>query len=46
VNTCLTHYEDGENFILHPQGIKIGSTIISSTNVPILVGNALPLSVV
>ncbi|KAH9530516.1 hypothetical protein CY35_20G007600, partial [Sphagnum magellanicum] len=44
-NICLTHYEDGEKrYILHPRGIKIGGTVISSIDIPILVGNALPLS--
>ncbi|KAH9530622.1 hypothetical protein CY35_20G013600 [Sphagnum magellanicum] len=44
-NICLTHYEDGEKrYILHPRGIKIGGTVISSIDAPILVGNALPLS--
>ncbi len=46
-NICFTHYEDGEKqYILHPWGIKIGGTIISSIDAPILVGNALPLSMV
>jgi large subunit ribosomal protein L2 len=44
-NICLTHYEDGEKqYILHPQGIKIGGIVISNIEAPILVGNALPLS--
>jgi large subunit ribosomal protein L2 len=46
-NICLVHYEDGEKkYILHPRGLKIGDTIISSNEAPILVGNALPLSAV
>jgi len=46
-NICFTQYEDGEKwYILHPQGIKTGSTVISSINIPILVGNALLLSLV
>ena len=46
-NICLVHYEDGEKrYILHPRGIKIGDTIISSNEAPILIGNALPLSAV
>jgi large subunit ribosomal protein L2 len=46
-NICLIHYEDGEKrYILHPRGIKIGDTIISSNEAPILIGNALPLSAV
>lgn len=44
-NICLVHYEDGEKrYILHPRGIKIGDTIISSNEAPILIGNALPLT--
>nr|QCD15728.1 ribosomal protein L2 [Osmunda japonica] len=42
---CLVNYGDGENkYILHPRGIKIGDTIISGPEAPILSGNALPLS--
>nr|YP_010189057.1 ribosomal protein L2 [Ulota hutchinsiae]QZJ48009.1 ribosomal protein L2 [Ulota hutchinsiae] len=42
-NICLVNYEDGEKrYILHPRGIKIGDTIISSNEAPILIGNALP----
>jgi len=44
-NICLVYYEDGEKrYILHPRGIKIGDTIISSNEAPILIGNALPLT--
>nr|YP_010917752.1 ribosomal protein L2 [Encalypta ciliata]UVG41338.1 ribosomal protein L2 [Encalypta ciliata] len=44
-NICLVHYGDGEKrYILHPRGIKIGDTIISSNEAPILIGNALPLT--
>lgn len=46
-NICLVQYEDGEKrYILHPRGIQIGDTIISSNEAPILIGNALPLSAV
>lgn len=46
-NICLIRYEDGEKrYILHPRGLKIGDTIISNIEAPILVGNALPLSAV
>nr|YP_010290221.1 ribosomal protein L2 [Passiflora cirrhiflora]YP_010290241.1 ribosomal protein L2 [Passiflora cirrhiflora]ULO25992.1 ribosomal protein L2 [Passiflora cirrhiflora]ULO26012.1 ribosomal protein L2 [Passiflora cirrhiflora] len=42
---CLIHYGDGEKrYILHPRGTLIGDTIISGTEVPIKMGNALPLS--
>lgn len=44
-NICLVHYEDGEKkYILQPRGIKIGDTIVSSSEAPILIGNALPLT--
>ncbi|KAK6767609.1 hypothetical protein RDI58_035143 [Solanum bulbocastanum] len=44
---CLIHYGDGERrYILHPRGAIIGDTILSGTEVPIKMGNALPLSAV
>nr|YP_009758195.1 ribosomal protein L2 [Corydalis conspersa]QIM61591.1 ribosomal protein L2 [Corydalis conspersa] len=44
---CLIHYGDGEKrYILHPRGARIGDTIRSGTEVPISMGNALPLSAV
>ncbi|TYH19473.1 hypothetical protein ES288_A05G354900v1, partial [Gossypium darwinii] len=43
---CLIHYGDGKKrYILHPRGAIIGDTIVSGTEVPIKMGNALPLSV-
>uniref|UniRef100_A0A0K1ZXD9 Large ribosomal subunit protein uL2c n=1 Tax=Goodenia decursiva TaxID=1161802 RepID=A0A0K1ZXD9_9ASTR len=42
---CLIHYRDGEKrYILHPRGAIIGDTIVSGTEVPIQMGNALPLT--
>nr|YP_010581444.1 ribosomal protein L2 [Triphyophyllum peltatum]UZT27849.1 ribosomal protein L2 [Triphyophyllum peltatum] len=42
---CLIHYGDGEKrYILHPRGAIIGDTIVSGTEVPIKIGNALPLT--
>nr|YP_010974663.1 ribosomal protein L2 [Amyema quandang]WNR57116.1 ribosomal protein L2 [Amyema quandang]WNR57178.1 ribosomal protein L2 [Amyema quandang]WNR57240.1 ribosomal protein L2 [Amyema quandang] len=42
---CLIHYGDGEKrYILHPKGAIIGETIVSGTEVPIKMGNALPLT--
>ncbi|KAL5805833.1 hypothetical protein ACOSQ3_028740 [Xanthoceras sorbifolium] len=35
-----------KRYILHPRGAIIGDTIVSSTEVPIKMGNALPLSAV
>jgi ribosomal protein L2 len=46
-NICFTQYEDGEKqYILHPRGIKIRGIVIFNIDVPILVGNTVPLSVV
>nr|UGV24085.1 ribosomal protein L2 [Wikstroemia indica]UGV24163.1 ribosomal protein L2 [Wikstroemia nutans] len=43
---CLIHYGDGEKrYILHPRGAIIGDTIVSGTEVPIKMGNALPLRI-
>nr|YP_010715508.1 ribosomal protein L2 [Todea barbara]WDE24590.1 ribosomal protein L2 [Todea barbara] len=42
---CLVNYGDGEKkYVLHPRGIKVGDTIISSPEAPILSGNAPPSS--
>ncbi|MBI4404889.1 MAG: 50S ribosomal protein L2 [Deltaproteobacteria bacterium] len=41
---ALVHYTDGEKrYILAPVGLKVGSSIITSENADILIGNALPL---
>ena len=41
---ALVQYEDGEKrYILHPNGLQVGATIIASENAPIEVGNAMPL---
>ncbi len=40
----LVQYEDGEKrYILHPENLAVGTTIISGPNAPFEVGNALPL---
>lgn len=42
---ALLHYQDGEKrYILHPRGLKLGESIVSSFTAPIIIGNALPLS--
>ena len=42
---ALVEYQDGEKrYILAPQGIKVGQTVVSGTSVAPEVGNALPLS--
>ncbi|VEU75113.1 50S ribosomal protein L2 [Mycoplasmopsis maculosa] len=46
-NICLLAYADGEKrYILAPEGIKVGQTVISGSDnsIDILVGNALPLT--
>jgi large subunit ribosomal protein L2 len=41
---ALLTYADGEKrYILQPNGLKVGDTIVAGTNVDILAGNALPL---
>ena len=42
---ALVLYEDGEKrYILQPNGLKVGTTIIAGPDSPIETGNALPLS--
>nr|YP_009863006.1 ribosomal protein L2 [Anthoceros punctatus]YP_009863096.1 ribosomal protein L2 [Anthoceros agrestis]QKD76461.1 ribosomal protein L2 [Anthoceros punctatus]QKD76551.1 ribosomal protein L2 [Anthoceros agrestis] len=42
---CLTYYEDGEKkYIPYLQGMRIGDSVVSSTEAPISIGNALPLT--
>ncbi|MEQ8359379.1 MAG: 50S ribosomal protein L2 [Cytophagales bacterium] len=42
---ALLYYADGfKTYILAPQGLKVGQTVISGEGVPPEVGNALPLS--
>lgn len=44
-NICLLTYLDGEKrYILAPEGIKVGQTVISGSDADILVGNCLPLA--
>jgi large subunit ribosomal protein L2 len=41
---ALLHYSDGEKrYILAPEGLKVGSTVIAGSGSDIIVGNALPL---
>jgi large subunit ribosomal protein L2 len=41
---ALLHYQDGEKrYIIQPDGLKIGQTVMSGPEADILVGNALPL---
>src|SRR5919198_825227 len=42
---ALLHYVDGEKrYILAPNGLQVGGTVMSGPDADILVGNALPLS--
>ncbi len=44
---ALVEYQDGERrYILHPEGLRKGDTIISGDSVEIKTGNALPLRVI
>ncbi len=41
---ALLHYADGEKrYIIHPDGLKVGATVMSGPQADILVGNSLPL---
>lgn len=43
-NISLISYEDGEKrYILHPENLKVGDTILSGQSLSIKIGNALPL---
>ena len=42
---ALLHYADGEKrYIIAPNGLKVGDTVVSSANADIKPGNALPLT--
>lgn len=42
---ALLHYQDGEKrYILHPRGLFVGDTVISDFDIPIKIGNSLPLN--
>ncbi|MBK4732900.1 50S ribosomal protein L2 [Oxynema sp. CENA135] len=42
---ALLHYQDGEKrYILHPNGLQVGSEVIAGPESPLEVGNALPLA--
>jgi large subunit ribosomal protein L2 len=43
-NIALLHYADGEKrYILAPQGLQVGATVVSGLNAEIQPGNAMPL---
>jgi large subunit ribosomal protein L2 len=42
---CLLNYQNGlKGYIIHPQGLEIGSEVMSSNEAPSTPGNALPLN--
>jgi large subunit ribosomal protein L2 len=42
---ALIYYKDGEKrYILHPNNLNVGDTIISGLDIPLAIGNTLPLS--
>jgi large subunit ribosomal protein L2 len=44
---ALLHYVDGEKrYILAPEGLKVGTQVLSGTDAPVAVGNSLPLSAI
>jgi large subunit ribosomal protein L2 len=44
---ALLHFVDGEKrYILQPKSLSVGDSIISDFNVPISIGNALPLNMI
>ena len=44
-NIALLHYVDGEKrYIVAPDGLQVGTQVVSSKDAPINIGNALPLS--
>jgi len=44
-NIALLHYADGEKaYIIAPNGLQVGQTVMSGDNVEIRVGNCLPLA--
>ncbi len=46
-NIALLQYEDGEKrYIIAPQGLKVGDTVVSGEGADIVPGNALPLSAI
>jgi large subunit ribosomal protein L2 len=46
-NIALINYQDGEKrYILHPENLNIGDSIIAGKNFPIRIGNALPLEAI
>jgi|TARA_B110000977_G_scaffold174668_1_gene228720 large subunit ribosomal protein L2 len=46
-NIALLHYKDGEKrYIIQPNSLILGSSVISGPNAPLKIGNALPLDLI
>ncbi|MBN2619391.1 MAG: 50S ribosomal protein L2 [Spirochaetales bacterium] len=46
-NLALIYYADGDKrYIIAPKGLEVGATIVSGTDAPIAIGNALPLELI
>jgi len=46
-NIALLHYKDGEKrYIIHPNSLSVGNSVISGPNAPLKIGNALPLDLI
>lgn len=46
-NIALVHYLDGEKrYIIHPNGLNVGDTILSGPNADVRLGSALPLGLI
>lgn len=46
-NLALLEYEDGERrYIIAPEGLKVGQTVMSGPNAPLEIGNSLPLKAI
>lgn len=46
-NVALIQYEDGQKrYILAPEGLAVGQTVISGETAPLTIGNALPLKAI
>nr|AOC61439.1 ribosomal protein L2 [Rhexinema sarcinoideum] len=44
---ALLYYQDGsKSYIIQPRGLKVGESVISSPDAPILIGNCLPLNAI
>nr|YP_009367531.1 ribosomal protein L2 [Pseudoneochloris marina]ARK14508.1 ribosomal protein L2 [Pseudoneochloris marina] len=42
----ISHQDGSKAYILHPRGLKVGETILTAPDAPILIGNCLPLKAI